>query len=904
MSVWSRLVRTFHRSRHDEEIDEEIAFHLALKAQSAAGARDARLRFGNPTVVREDVRNAGIVVWLDSMARDVRYALRQLRRSWVVTLAVVASLVIGIGANTAIFTLVDAALLKDIPVKAARSLILIEWTSHGWPEALCNSHTGNTDGDPTARMQGSSVSPLLYRQLAAEQSAVESLIGFSDSNDVTISVKGRAGEQAGLQYVSANFFQSLGVAPQAGRAIASEDDRVGRPVVVVISHRLWQRMFDGRPDAIGATLRVNGVLATVVGVAPERFFGISIGNWIDVFTPLAAKVALTRGPGDTKPQAEDAKYWWVRQIARLGPGVDAAIAERQFTQHFQRLVVPEGVTMAAGATPTLVTSPARRGFDPIGTDEGRALWVLMLLVGLVLLIVCANIANLLLARAVGRQRESAVRLALGAGRGRLIRQHLVESLLLAAVGAALGLWAGHLLAGSIDALLRESPGTGLDLHLDGRIMLYTAGLAGLAALLFGLAPAFRVAKADVQDTLKAHGRAITSGHLRLPRLLVGAQMALCLTVLVAAGLLGRSLATLRLTDLGFDRTRILYASVNPWQAGLPAEQVGPYLERLRSELSALPGVERVATIGQRPLSGSSSMTNAHVPGRPYREDGEDRVLVNDLGDGLVETLGYRVLAGRSFEARDFQPGSKAVLVDERFVKKFYPENAPLGKRFGTNRDDTDSGEIVGVISSSRYRSLRDEDLDPTIYRPMDPERAQGRKVHLVIRAAVDASRLAPAVYQGAMRANPDVPVMEFSTQSALLDRMLRTERLLSIASRAFGGVALILAAVGLGGLLIYAVTRRTNEIGIRMAMGAAPGDVAGMVMRDSLWLVAGGVIVGIPAAVAVARLLKASLVGVEPTDPWTAAGAMGVLLAVAMLAAWVPARRAAAIDPMAALREE
>ena len=212
-------------------------------------------------------------------------------------------------------------------------------------------------------------------------------------------------------------------------------------------------------------------------------------------------------------------------------------------------------------------------------------------------------------------------------------------------------------------------------------MLYTAGLAGLAALLFGLAPAFRVAKADVQDTLKAHGRAITSGHLRLPRLLVGAQMALCLTVLVAAGLLGRSLATLRLTDLGFDRTRILYASVNPWQAGLPAEQVGPYVERLRSELSAIPGVERVATIGQRPLSGSSSMTNAHVPGRPYREDGGDRVLVNDLGDGLVETLGYRVLAGRSFDARDFQPGSKAVLVDERFVKKFYPGDAPLGQAF-------------------------------------------------------------------------------------------------------------------------------------------------------------------------------------------------------------------------------
>ena len=381
--------------------------------------------------------------------------------------------------------------------------------------------------------------------------------------------------------------------------------------------------------------------------------------------------------------------------------------------------------MPAGAIPTLVTSPARRGFDSIGTDEGRALWVLLLLVGLVLLIVCANVANLLLARAVGRQRESAVRLALGAGRGRLMRQHLVESLLLAVIGAALGLWAGHLLAGSIDVLLRESAGTGLDLRIDGRILLYTAGLAGLAALLFGLAPALRVAGADVQDTLKAHGRAITSGHLRLPRLLVGAQMALCLTVLVAAGLLGRSLATLRLTDLGFDRTRILYASVNPWQAGLPANQVAPYIERLQAELSAIPGVVRVATIGSRPLSGSSSMTSAHLPGRPYREDGTDRILMNSLGDGLVETLGFRVIAGRSFDARDMQPDSKAVLVDERFVKKFYPDVAALGQRFGTGRDDTDTSEIVGVVSSSRYRSLRDEDLRPD-HVPPASDRANTR----------------------------------------------------------------------------------------------------------------------------------------------------------------------------------
>jgi predicted permease len=903
MSLWSRLIRTFAGSRHDDDIDEEIAFHLAMKARATADDRSARLRFGNPAVVREDMREAGAVVWLESLVRDTRYAWRQLRRSWIISAAVVASLVIGIGANTAIFTLVDAALLKAIPVKDPRSLVLIEWTNKGWPEALCNSHSGNTDGDPTSLMQGSSVSPIVYRQLASVQSAAASLIGFSDSNDVTISARGLGGEQVGLQYVSANYFQSLGITPFLGRALSQDDDHVGSEVVVVISHRLWQRMFEGRAGAVGSTLRVNGVLATIVGVAPRAFFGISIGEWVDVFTPLAAKVTLTRAPGDTSPLAEDAMYWWVRQIARLKPGADARTADRQLTQQFQRLVVPEGVTLPAGAVPTLVSSSARRGFDSIGTDEGRALWVLLLLVALVLLIVCANVANLLLARAVGRQREFAVRLALGAGRGRLIRQHLVESLMLAAIGAVLGLWAGHVLAGGIDVLLRHSAGARLDLSVDSRLLLYTTVLALLAALLFGLAPALRVARADVQDTLKAHGRAITSGHLRLPRLLVGAQMALCLTVLVAAGLLGRSLATLRLTDVGFDRTRILYASVNPWQAGLPANQVASYVERLRAELSAIPGVARVATIGSRPLSGSSDMTVAHLPGRPYREDGADSILLNELGDGLVETLGFRVLAGRSFDARDLTPGTKAVLVDEQFVKKFYPNGAAVGQRFGTGRD-TDTHEIVGVISSSRYHSLRDEDLRATIYRPLLAGERQGRSVHLVIRAAVDGARLEPAVHQAAARINPDVPVTELSTQSALIDRMLRTERLLSFASRAFGGVALILAAVGLGGLLIYAVTRRTNEIGIRMAMGAAPGHVARMVMHDSLWLVAGGVIVGIPAALAVARLLRSSLVGVDATDPWTAASAIGVLVVVAMLAAWLPARRAARIEPMTALREE
>jgi predicted permease len=466
------------------------------------------------------------------------------------------------------------------------------------------------------------------------------------------------------------------------------------------------------------------------------------------------------------------------------------------------------------------------------------------------------------------------------------------------------LWGGHLLSRSIEVLLRQSNGPTLDLGLDLRVLAYTVGIAIACALLFGLAPAFRAARADVQDSLKAHGRGLTTGHLRLPRVLVGAQMALCLAVLVAAGLLGRSLANIRLTDLGFDGEHLAYASANPWRSGMPASHVDGYVTRMQEELSRIPGVRRVGTIGSRPLSGSSSMTTAHLAGRPYRQDGVDAIMLNELGPGVVETLGLRLLAGRSFEPRDARPGADTVLVDERFAKHFYPEGNPVGQRFGTDKNDTASQVIIGVVSNSRYRSLRDEDLRPTIFRPMVPGEHRGGTVHFVIRTAANNPGLANEIRRAAERVDPDVPIIEFFTQSGLIDRQLQTERILSLVSRAFSVVAVALAAVGLGGLLFYAVTRRTNEIGIRMAMGAAPGDVARMVMRDSLALVAAGAVLGIPAAVLLARTLKSQLTGVTATDLPTTGGALAILLALAMLAAWLPARRAAAIEPTSALREE
>jgi predicted permease len=902
MGLWSRLRRTLSSRTNYAEIDEELQFHLAMKARDGQDPRETRRRFGNLTTIREETRAMGILEWLESVMQDIRYGVRQLWAAPALTLSVIASLVVGIGANTAIFSIVDAALLRPLPIGDPQSLVVIQWESPGWPRSIVDGHTGNMNGNPATRMQGSSFGPQLHRTISREQTAFAWLIGFSDVNDAGVSVEGRGAEQADIQFVSENFFRDLGVRPLLGRDFVAGDDRIGEQIVVVLSHRFWLRQFGGRSDALDQTVRINNVAARIVGVAPPGFFGIQIGRWSDLYMPLAARGALDPRRAN---ESENDRMWWVRQMARLKPGVEAAASLQQLSALYQRLVVPEGVEIEPAQVPVLISEPGGRGFDAIGGDRSRALWILLLLVGIVLLIVCANVANLLLSRGVARQREWAVRLSLGAARLRLLRQHLIESLVFAAAGGALGLGLGYLLAVSSHSVVQAVTSIGeFDLHLDLRILGFTAGVSILTALIFGLTPALRAAGAGFGEVLKAHSRSVVAGRMRLPRALVVIQIALCLTVLVAAGLLARTLENLKGRDIGFDRNNIAYASVNPWRAGYRPEQVGPYVDRLRAELAAQPGVLRVATAAGRPLAGGVSLTRANIPGRPYAEnDQSSEVLVNQIGDGFVETLGLTLVTGRSLEPRDIRPTAEAVLVDERFAEHFFPNQNPLGQRFGTGRDNNNRYEIVGVVKSSRYDSLR-RDIRPTMYPPWLPGEQSGRAVHFVIRSAIDAQQLGQIVRRAAAAIDPNVPISDFQTQTALIDGLLRTERLLSVLSTAFGLVALVLASVGLAGLLLYAVARRRNEIGVRMALGAAPTDVVRMVLRDSLSLVAIGVLAGLPGAYAIGQLLKSTLFGLEPADPLTTASALAVLAMVAALAAWLPARRAARIDPMTALRDE
>src|SRR6266851_502248 len=908
MGLWSRLTRTIRGGRHSADIEEELQSHLDMDVADGRYPREARRRLGNVTLIVEETRAMGIIEWLDSALRDARYGLRQVRRTPALTMAVVLSLTVGIGANSAIFSLIDAALLKPLPVRDPDSLRIVEWTNQGFPDIASNIN-GDFNRLPGGRVQASSVGANIYRRLAREQSGFDTLMAIADPVPMAFTVDASPAEQVSLQYVSSNFFQGLGVLPQVGRPFRDEEDRIGQEPVVIVSDRFWVRRLGGARDVVDHVVHINSVPTRIIGVAPTGFFGLRAGQWTDVYAPLGARVAFAPVQVSDVPRGEDDRDWWVRQVGRLKPGLSNAVATAQINGVFRNLIVPEGTTIESNQVPQLVMLPGRRGLNSLNPRDATALWILMLLVAILLLIVCANVVNLLLSRSVSRQRESAVRLALGASRTRLLRQHLIESGVLALLGGATGLALGYLLARSLHLLFQSGrdASSAFDLRLDPRILGYTGALSVLTAFLFGLAPAVWAARADVNDALKAQTRSVMGGRLRLPRLLVSIEIGLCLTALVAAGLLGRSLENLKSVDVGFDRENLAYATVNPWQAGYSAARVGLYVDRVREELSRLPGVLRVSPLEVRLLSGNGNLSRVSIPGRlsPIEKgviaegDGANQ---NRVGDGLLETLGVPVIAGRGIERGDIRPNAEAVVVDELFRRQFFPNENPLGRRFGFNPKANNRYEIVGIVRDTRYNSLRN-DARPTVYLPYLPGELK-RPVHFAIRANIDSGGLAEAVRKAVSSVDPAVPLSEFHTQTALIDRLLRTERLLGFVAGTFGVVALVLAAIGLGGLLSYAVACRSNEIGVRMALGAAASDVIRMVMRDSLGMAGTGILIGLPCAYAIGQILKATLFRLEPLDLGTAALSFCTLFAIALLAAWVPARRAARVDPMTALREE
>lgn len=889
------------RRQLESDLEDELAFHLAMreeKNQKEGVVESAQRSFGNPALVKEDLRDQWTFRLVETFWRDLRYAARMLRRSPGFTLVAILSLAIGIGGNTAIFSVVDAILLKSLPVRGPEQLRIVLGTG----ARPFDGHSGyNTDTRSGFRVH-SSFPYAIFQQFAGNVPQFSDLIGFASSR-VTV-IGGAASHYADAELVTGNFFSGLGVTALGGRMLTPEDDRAGAAPVAVISYRYWERHLGLKPEAVGRTIFISGRPVTIVGIAPRAFLGIQPGNAPDLFLPMA----LVELVGNRWYDLQDAGRAWVQIMGRLRPGVSDHQAMAALGAIMQRASIasrrkPEGKRDSWRP----VLEDGAGGIQLLRDRATPALLVLSSVVGLVLMIACANLANLLLARGVARRREIAVRISIGAGRWRLIRQLLTEGLLLAGLGALLGL----MLAAPLSKLVVSVAGGGgtivVDAHLDWRALLFMAAASLVTALLFGLAPALRATRVDLTPALKdgSTGALRGSPQLRMSRWLIAGQVALSTMLLVGAGLFVRTLMNLSSIDPGFQARQLLIFSVDGSRSGYQGDKLVGLYERIREKVATIPGVRSLTLSDVALISNSMSNSDLTIPG--YKPKDGRELMTNQMfvGSHFLATMGIPLVAGRDLDDRDRQKAPQVGVVNQTFARNYFAGQNPLGRIFyfgdGKNPHPEDRIEIVGVCKDAKYDKLRD-DVPPTVYLPylQSPSGISGMTFEL--RTAMPPMAIAGAVERAVAEIDPNVPVAEMRTQEEQIRMTLGTERMFAGVVGSFGLIAALLAAIGLYGVMAYAVTRRTNEIGIRLALGAARGDVQWMVLRESLWMVVAGLVVGIPAALGLTRLVQAALYGIRPNDPVSFVAAGALMIVVAGIAAWIPARRAAQVDPMRALR--
>lgn len=881
------------RRQLEQDLADEIAFHVAMREGDTRS-------FGNPVRVQEDLHDMWTFQGVETFWQDLRYAARMLRRSPLFTLVAIGSLAIGIGANTAIFSLVNAIMLKSLPVPDPQDLRLVLWT--GDPRVPMKGRSGYS-----TRMHGirvdSSFSLPMYELLAGRMKDHYDLMGFA-KGQVTVLAGGES-HYANALFTSGNMAVVLGVTPQAGRLISRDDDRVGAPAVALITHAYWERRFGLDPHAVGRDLTMNGQRVTVVGVLPRGFTGLDPGRGIDFVLSLSQIPNF--GP---KFYIAVVDRWWVQILGRLRPGVSAVAARSALEATMAQIDQSYPPREDQKKTPWRpVVEEGAGGIPLVRMQAETPMLILGSVVGLVLLIACANIANLLLARGATRRREVAVRLSIGAGRWRLIRQFLTESLLLASAGAGLGLLLAAPLARACLALSEGNEPLLVDPRIDGRALLFTAVATVLTALLFGLAPALRATRVDLTPALKDGGtgaRGLT-GHTRLSRMLVMSQVALCVVLLTGAGLFVRTLANLNNMDPGFNPRQLLIFSVDASRSGYEEGRLTELYERIRLRLGAIPGVQAVTLSSTALIANSMSNTSIYLPGEVYVREKERYAYHMLVGSDFLSVLGIPLIEGRDIGERDTPAGVKTAVVNEAFVKEFFGGHGAIGKLFTTSTPGKEKPEppfeIVGVCGNAKYDNLKRE-TPATVYVPYVQNSKQIREATFEVRSALPVGALAGAVRAAVAEIDRNVPVADLRSQEEQIRLSLGTERMFASLVGGFGVLAALLAAIGLYGLMAYAVARRQAEIGIRLALGAERYQVQWMVVRDSLMMAAVGLAVGVPAAVALARLVKRSLYGVTPADPGSYVAAGALMLAVATAAAWLPARSAARVDPAKALRCE
>jgi predicted permease len=829
---------------------------------------------------------------LEATLADLRYGLRLLARTPGFTAVAVLSLALGIGANTAIFTLIDAVLLRTLPVKNPERLVSLRIA-----EPLSTWTDGNSE---------TAFSYPAFQQMRARNQVLSELFAFRSLGRLNAQVNGAA-ELARGQLVTPDYFRSLGVRLILGRDFAEDDDRAGAPPVAIIGYTYWQRRFGADPSVSGKRILLNGVSFTVIGVTMPEFFGLQPGADVDVSAPFAVqpKVLPNLGePGISMFTAAD--HSWIELMGRLKPGVTEERARANLDVIFRQSIEAPKADQPQ-RLPSIQVVAGGRGLAGLRNQFSKPLFILMIVVGVVLLIACANIANLLLARATSRQKEIGVRLSMGATRGRLIRQLLMESVLLASIGGLAGLafayWGSSILVAMIQ---RGNTPILLDPRPDMTVLGFTAAICLLTGLLFGAAPAIRAARVELAPTLKQSASNLGSGHqrMRLTRLLVVSQIALSVVLLFGAGLFVRTLVNLEMQNVGFARDNLLLFGIAPREAGYKGARYANLCRDIQARVAGLPGVQSATSSLHLLLSGSIRGLSIAVPGYSPAPKEHPSVQVLPVGTGFLSTMGITLLQGRDLTAHDDENAPKVGLINQTMARKYWGGRSPVGQHIKMGRLDL---EIVGVVQDLKYSSLRRE-ISPVIYHPYVQDMDSMPHMHFEVRTAGDAGALIPAVRQVVRAIDGSLPLFDVRTQTQQIDELLFEERLFAKLTGFFSALALTLVCVGLYGVMSYAVARRTSEIGIRMALGAQRGNILGMVLREVLVLVGIGVALGVAGSVVTAKLADATvsglLFGLKIDDLSVIGFAAVILVAVATLAGVVPARRASRVDPLVALRYE
>ncbi|HEV7474999.1 MAG TPA: ABC transporter permease [Pyrinomonadaceae bacterium] len=841
---------------------------------------------------------------MDALWKDIRYAVRTLLKRPGFTLVAVLTLGLGIGANTAIFTLLNAVTFKELPVAKPQELVLFSDTSD----------EGTSMGDPsTERWRRYSFDS--YKYFLDHDQSYQALSAFrSGESRISIRSSGaqsaEAAQRAQAHLVSGNYFSVLGASVLLGRALTPADDKPGAQPVAVISYGYWQQRWKSDPSVVNQEVVLNKTSFTIVGVGQPEFFGIRVRRSPDLWVPLVFQPEIEM----RESYLANPRAYWLNFVGRLKPGVSLEQAKANANVLLHQFLTNEAGSKLTEersksiASAYISVAPGARGISGLRIVYSKALQMLMVIVGLVLLIACANVGNLLLSRAAARRAEMSLRLALGANRFRIIRQLLTESLLLAAIGGALGIlfaqWGVKVL---VTLVARTSP---LDVHPDVLILAFTAGVTLLAGVIFGMAPALSASKTDLTTALKEKnpGKGRRGLRLNLASALVVSQVALSMVLLAGAGLFARSLMKLQEENVGFNRDNVLLVGIDPRLGGYKPTELSTLYGQLMDRLNQIPGVEASTIATYSPISGTGRSSTVTVRG--YAQAPGENQDVDDLliGPDYCKALGVPILLGREFNVRDTPSSQKIAVINKAFAQHYFNGANPIGRRFQFGEDDDpDRGpelEIVGMIGDIKYGSAK-ENAQPTAYRPiLQVDDSDAYSSNVEIRTSGDPSSLAATVRQAIEQVDPKLPVFGVTTLREQLSGALQQEKLIAQLVSFFGVLALLLASIGLYGLMAHGVVRRTKEIGIRMALGAERRSIIWMVLKETVVLVLIGVVIGVPAAIGLSRLIASQLFGTSPSDPITLVGGALLLVGVALLAGFLPARKASKVDPLIALRYE